>query len=188
VADKKDVELAPEKSGISMKTIIIIAVVVVMLIAASIGATIFFLSGGSEKSSSDNAEHSSSTSEDQAADTSKPAIYFLLKPDFVINFESDGVANFLSIQLQIMARSNDPIKVIESHMPVVRNNVLLLMSAQKYEVIRTIEGKEKLRTDIVGLVNKIIATENKDSKSKDGDGYHKVENIETIYFTGFIMQ
>ncbi len=186
VAEKNDVELASGKSGVSMKMLIIIGVVVVVLIAASIGITMMLVSGNSEKKPPSTSEDSSQT--EHSAVNSKPAVYFLLKPDFVINFESDGNANFLSVSVQLMARDNKPISVIESHMPVLRNNVLLLLSAQKYDEVRTTEGKEKLRKDILNIVKKIIDDENKTLKEKNGEDFHKVDYIEAIYFTGFIMQ
>ncbi len=190
-ADKdkdKDVELAPAKSGISMKVIIIIAIVVIVIVAGSIGATVVLLSGGSEKSSSSSSSDSEHDSQEVSGDASKPSIYYLLKPDFVINFENEGKANFLSVQLQLMARKNGPINTIESHMPVLRNDVLLLLSGQKYNVVRTTDGKKQLQKDILIILKKIIDEENKSRKKKDGDGYTKVGYIEEIYFTGFIMQ
>ncbi len=185
MTEKNDVELASGKPGVSMKMLIIIGVIVI-LIAASIGITLVLVSGNSEKKSSNTAEHSSGAEDSEVS--SKPAVYFLLKPDFVINFENDGKANFLSVTIQLMARDKKPISVIESHMPVLRNNVLLLLSAQKYDEVRTIEGKEKLRKDIFNIAKKIIDDENKILKEKEGSDFHKVEYIEAIYFTGFIMQ
>ncbi|VAW92951.1 hypothetical protein MNBD_GAMMA22-550 [hydrothermal vent metagenome] len=186
MVEKNDVELAPVKSGASTKMLIIIGVVVVILIAASIGITLMLVSGGSDKKSTDTSEQSSSA--EQSTVNSKPAVYFLLKPDFVINFESDGKANFLSVTIQLMARDSKPISVIETHMPVLRNNILLLLSAQKYDEVRTTEGKEKLRKDMLKIVKKIIDNENKAQKKNSGDDFKKIEYIEAVYFTGFIMQ
>ncbi len=189
MAADKDVELAPAKSGISMKVIIIIiAIVMVVVIAGSIGLTVVLLSGDAEKSSSSDSTTAEQDDQTLSEDISKPSIYYLLKPDFVINFESEGKANFLSIQLQLMARENGPINVIESHMPVLRNDVLLLFSGQKYNVVRTADGKKQLRKDILIVLKKIIDAENKLRKKKDGDDFDKVGYIEEVYFTGFIMQ
>jgi len=185
VAEEKDVELAPGKSGISMKTIIIITIVVIVLIAGSIGLTVFLLLDNTEKSNSIVSEQIEG---DEIEAINKPAIYFLLKPDFVINFESDGKANFLSVQIEVMAREEEPIKVIQDNMPVLRNNVLLLLSAQKYDVVRTLEGKNKLRKDIQNIIKKIIDEENENLKKNDGEDFHKIADVEAIYFTGFIMQ
>ena len=187
MAEEKDVELASNKSGISVKTLIIVVVVAVVLVAAAVGTTVFLLSGKSDNSSS-KGEHSESTGDEHAVLDSKPAIYFELKPDFVINFESDGKANFLSVQIQLMARDSAPIDVIQAQMPVLRNDVLLLLSAQKYDVVRTLEGKEKLRQDIMAILKKIIDKENEALKKKNGEGYHEIPPIEAVYFTGFIMQ
>jgi flagellar FliL protein len=187
VAEEKDVELASTKSGISVKTLVIIVAIVIILVAAAIGTTVVLMSGSSDKSNSSD-EHSETTEGEPSVIIDKPAIYFELKPDFVINFESDGKANFLSVQIQLMARENAPLEVIQAQMPVFRNDVLLLLSAQKYDVVRTLDGKEKLRNDIMVIVQKIIDKENETLKKKDGEEFHKVGKIEAVYFTGFIMQ
>jgi len=188
VAEENDVELAPSKSGVSVKTLIIIGVIVVILIAASIGITVFILSGNSDKNNSNEVEQTESVDSEQTEIVTKPAIYFLLKPDFIINFESDGKANFLSVQIEIMARDDAPINIIEAHMPVIRNNVLLLLSAQKYDVVRTLAGKKILRQEILNIMKEIIDKENNKLKEKDEDEFHKIAYIEAVYFTGFIMQ
>jgi len=187
VAEEKDVELASTKPGISVKTLIIVVVVAVVIVAAAVGTTVFLLSGKSDTSASKD-EHSESIEAEHDAIENKPAIYFELKPDFVINFESDGKANFLSVQIQLLARESGSLDVIEAEMPVLRNNVLLLLSAQKYDVVRTLEGKEKLRKDIMEILKKIIDKENEALKKKNGEDFHEIPPIEAIYFTGFIMQ
>jgi len=185
IVAEEDVELAPSKSGISKKLIIIIAVVFIILMGGAIGITVMLV-GGSDKGASNEDEHSEVVEHDEPV--IKPAIYFELEPDFIINFESNGKANFLSVQIQIMARENAPIQLLEAQMPVLRNNILLLLSAQKYDVIRTIEGKNKLRGNILKILNDIIHEENEIQKKKDSEKFHKIPNIEAIYFTGFIMQ
>ncbi|MFV2059323.1 MAG: flagellar basal body-associated protein FliL [Gammaproteobacteria bacterium] len=187
MAEEKDVELAANKSGISVKTLIIIVVIVLVIVAAAVATTVILVSGDSDKSNAKD-EHSQASDGEHAELVVKPAIYFELKPDFVINFESDGKANFLSVQIQLMARESEPLDVIQAQMPVLRNNVLLLLSSQKYDVVRTLEGKEKLRKDIMGILKKIIDEENVALKEKNGEDFHEIAPIEAMYFTGFIMQ
>lgn len=189
MAEKEDIELAPSNSGISKKLIIIIVVVFIALMGTTVGITVMLVSGGADKSTSSNEHSGTAGSEGEHAEPiNKPAIYFELKPDFVINFESDGKANFLSVQVQVMARDSLPIQVLEAQMPVLRNNVLLLLSAQKYDVVRTIEGKNKLREDMLNVMNDIIGEENGILKKEKGEEFQKISPIEALYFTGFIMQ
>jgi len=53
----------------------------------------------------------------------------------------------------------------------------MLFSNQTYETISTREGKEKLRTEALDVVSKVIADEG-------GKGKY----VEQLYFTSFVMQ
>lgn len=187
-AEEADVELATKKSGLTIKSIVIIAVVVIAVIAISIGTTIYFLSGSSSNSDSEKSDTTKTAEVEHVEVVSKPAIYFLFEPDFIINFENVGKANFLSVQIEAMAREQDSINIIQTHMPVLRNDILLLLSAQKYEDVRTLKGKNILRKGMLKIINKVINEENNNLKKKDKEDFHAIAHIEAIYFTGFIMQ
>ncbi len=157
--------------GSGKKKLILIIVLAVVLVAVSVGATLFLtgaLGGGGEK----EAAHD----EKGAAAQIKPALYLPLDPAFVVNFEDQSAARFLQVQLQVMARSQEAINAVQSHMPVIRNNILLLLSSQRYEEVSTHAGKEKLRKAIIDSINKVLH----DAGSK--------EEIESVYYTGFVMQ
>jgi flagellar protein FliL len=67
--------------------------------------------------------------------------------------------------------------MIKLHDPMIRNDLLFLLSNQQYEMISTREGKEQLRTQALETVAKVITAEG-------GDG----KNVEQLYFTSFVMQ
>ncbi|RKZ94214.1 MAG: flagellar basal body protein FliL, partial [Gammaproteobacteria bacterium] len=64
----------------------------------------------------------------------------------------------------------------QKHLPVIRNEIVLLLSGQKYEEMVTPEGKEQLRSELIETINNIL----KKRKAKKG--------IDNIYFTSFVMQ
>jgi flagellar FliL protein len=61
-------------------------------------------------------------------------------------------------------------------MPAIRNRLLLLFSSQKFDEVRTVEGREKLRADTVVAVNEALGLTKK---------RHKIEDA---YFTAFVIQ
>ena len=105
----------------------------------------------------------------------KPALYLPLDPAFV-NFEDQSNARFLQVEIQVMARDQATLDAVQRSAPVIRNNILLLLSSQKYDVVSTREGKEKLRGEILAAINKALH----DGGSKD--------KVEAVYFTSFVMQ
>jgi flagellar protein FliL len=106
-----------------------------------------------------------------------PALYAALDPPFVVNFEAEQLVRFLQVTVQVMSREQSTLDLLKANDPVVRNDLLLLFGGQKYSVIATSEGKEKLRAQALEVVRKVIA----------GAG-GKPESVEQVYFTSFVMQ
>jgi flagellar FliL protein len=67
-------------------------------------------------------------------------------------------------------------ETVKRHMPVIRNNLVMLFSSQTRQSIATREGKEKIRADAQSEVQKILT----DRTGKPV--------IEQLYFTSFVMQ
>jgi len=82
----------------------------------------------------------------------------------------------MQVEIQVMAHQMEPFTLIEHHMPVIRNKVMLILSSQKYEEVNTREGKEKLREEIKQAIQDVLHEESPDV------------NIEAVYFTSLIMQ
>jgi flagellar FliL protein len=106
-----------------------------------------------------------------------PPLYMALDPPFVVNFEAEQQVRFLQITVQLMSRDPTTIELLKSNDPVVRNDLLLLFTGQKYTVISTREGKEALRQQTLAAVRKIA-----------GNAGGKAEKVEAVYFTSFVMQ
>lgn len=178
--DEDDLELAPgeaTKSG-KTKTIVIITVGVILAVGLSVGATLYFTGAFSGDESTDEAGQAKSAKAKAEAKSTevKPALYMALEPEFIVNFEDQSRASFLQIKTQVMARDQAVLDALQQHMPVVRNNILLLLSGQKYEQVSTTQGKETLRGEIRKAINKVL-------KKETGSA-----GVEAIYFTSFIMQ
>ncbi|HEY4213856.1 MAG TPA: flagellar basal body-associated FliL family protein [Steroidobacteraceae bacterium] len=106
-----------------------------------------------------------------------PALYAALDPPFVVNFEAEQLVRFLQVTVQVMSREPATLELLKANDPVVRNDLLLLFANQKYAVISTSEGKEKLRSSALEVVRKVV-----------GGAGGKPESVEAIYFTSFVMQ
>ena len=61
-------------------------------------------------------------------------------------------------------------------MPAIRNNLVLLFSSQSYERVSTLEGKEALREEALGVVQEVLEQETGDP------------GVEAVYFTSLVMQ
>ena len=165
----------------SKKMMIIIIAGVVLLLIAGVVAGMFF--GGFFDDESQQTEISQSTEdgapEKEGEDTKEDSgelSYWPLEPYFVLNFEGKSKARFMQIGLEVSTTNAKSYAAIQKHLPVIRNEIVLLLSGQKYEEMVTPEGKEQLRSELIETINNIL----KKRKAKKG--------IDNIYFTSFVMQ
>jgi flagellar FliL protein len=160
------------QSGGGMKKIIILVVIGILLIAGSVGGTLFFLNSAKEEEAA---------AAQAAADAAKkpqqqPAIYFPIKPPMVINFSSKGRRHLLQVSVTIMSRDSETMGAVQTHLPLIKNHLSMLISGEVYEDLQTDEGRELMRQKALEKLNQIMEQET----GKPG--------IEQILFEGFVMQ
>ena len=108
----------------------------------------------------------------------EPALYTPLDPPFVVSFaEKGGDTRFVQLTLQAMARNEKSIDAIKTHAPAIRNAFLFVISAHKVEDLQTLEGKEKLRAEMLKSANEVM-------EKNTG----KPDVIEELYFTSLVIQ
>ena len=105
----------------------------------------------------------------------KPALYYAVDPPLVVNFEDGSAVRFLQISMQIMAHDEKAIESVGKNIPVIRNNLLLLMSNRNYQSMISREGKEKLREEALAEVRAV--------QKKEGS-----PDVDDLLFTSFVVQ
>jgi flagellar FliL protein len=105
----------------------------------------------------------------------KASVYYAIDPPLVVNFEDGSVVRFLQITMEIMAHDPKAIESVQKNIPLIRNNLLLLMSNRNYQSLMSRDGKEKLRAEALAEV--------KDVQKKQGGA-----DIDDILFTSFVVQ
>ncbi len=146
---------------------IIMAVVLLLLVGG--GAAAFFLL------QSDSSTPDAAAEGGEIVEPERDAIYLPLSPAFVINFDYKGAIRYLQLSMQVMSYDQDAVDKVEANMPAVRNNLILLFSAQDYEVLNTVEGKENLRKEVVDSINQVLRL--------TGDAA-----VNDVFFTAFVVQ
>jgi len=192
--DELELDTAKPSGGGKGKMIVIIAVVMLLTTSIVIGALYFMgvFGGGSSHADKDKTDKHEAKEAEPKELVVKPAFYMDLQPAFVVNFEDQTHAAYLQVEMQIMARDKEILDTVSKHMPVIRNNILLILSAQKYEEVKTRKGKEELQQTLLEAIQKVISEANPAlaaDKDKKGEGKEPAPHtIEQVYFTSFIMQ
>ena len=105
----------------------------------------------------------------------KPSVYYAIDPPLVVNFEDGSAVRFLQITMQVMAHDEKAIESVQKNIPLIRNNLLLLMSNRNYQTMMSREGKEKLRQEALTEVRAV--------QKKEGG-----PDVDDILFTSFVVQ
>jgi len=211
MVEEKELDLdttkqAPDKKK-NGKLILLVVLIMLVLSGSIVGALYYFNNQATESEEETDQAETAKPAKDSTPPPpqNKPALYVAIQPALVANFEVQTAASYLQIDMSLMARDQHVLDVAKEHMPVIRNNVLMIMSAQKYEVVTTRAGKEQLRQSILEAVQQVVATgmhgagdkhkENDKEKPKTKDKAQAkskepepVANIESVYFTSFIIQ
>ena len=107
-----------------------------------------------------------------------PPIYLPLDPPLVATCEDRSAVRFLQLTLEVMARNQEAIDAVQMHMPVIRNNLLMLMGGRTLTDLTSREGKEALRAEALVEIQRILA----DNANLEEGG------VEELYFTSFVVQ
>lgn len=115
------------------------------------------------------------TEEEALADLGPP-IYLALDPPMVVSFEDQESIRFLQVTVEVMSREDESIQAVNTHLPLIRNNLLMLMGGKSVTELTNTEGKEALRQEALKEVRSIL-------KRNTG-----APGVEDLYFTTFVVQ
>lgn len=137
---------------------------------SSIAGTALFMSGmlGNKQNEADPAK--------EAVKVKKVPVYMAFDKPITVNFETESGLRFLQVEIEVM--TYDPLvpELIKTHMPVIRNELILIFSSQDYGDLISAEGKEKIRTTVLKKLQEIM------------DARAGKAHIEEVYFTNFVIQ
>ena len=156
-----------------LKLIILIVVGLLLAIGLSVGATLFFLKGD-KKEEAKSEEHAKT--EDAGKPVKKQAIYEVLAPAFVVNYNFKGRQRYMQVSVALMARDQAELDALKVHMPLLRNRLVMLFSGQDFAALITPLGKEMLRQQATTTVQELAQKET-----------GKIV-VEQVLFTNLVLQ
>ncbi|MBT2969309.1 MAG: flagellar biosynthesis protein FliL [gamma proteobacterium symbiont of Ctena orbiculata] len=165
----EELDLGEEKSGKS-KLIIIIAIVAVLLIGGGVAA--YFLLMGGDEATDEEGTASEQTAEAEVEQG--PPQYIDMKPPFVVNLP--GKPSLLQIGVSVRVRSDEMAEFIKHNDPMIRHNLLNLLSGADAKALKARETKERLQSEMLQELNRVVT-------ELQGPG-----EVEALYFTSFVMQ
>ncbi len=182
--DDEEPEVKPKKKS-RLLLIIVSVITILLLIAISVGATLYMtgaLSGDSESVAqsedeqvSENKKNKKKKKKSSKSEKKKP-IYVEMGDPLIVNFIENNQIRYLQVKMEVMTRDETMPEKIKEHMPLIRNNLLMMLSGLDYETISTFAGKQKIRDEALAEIQSIM-------KEQTGE-----KGAEELYFTSFVMQ
>jgi flagellar protein FliL len=177
MAEAKTKEAQASGAGKGMK---IVVGVMALLLVVAVGAVSYLLghrSAPPAATAETSSEHGDAPAETKGAEAkSAEPLYLALDPPFVVNFQSDSAARFLQVGVQLMAHDQKALDAAKASEPAVRNALVMLFSSQDAKTLISRDGKEKLRSDALDEIRKIVAERTRGA------------TLDAVYFTSFVMQ
>ena len=102
--------------------------------------------------------------------------YFEIPTPFVVNLADKDALSFLQVNAQFKVKREELKTVIAKHIPAIQHTVMMVLSEQTINDIKSVAGKEKLRKTTLKEVQDLL-------QKQIGD-----PAVDEIYFTGFIIQ
>ena len=166
MAKSDDVAKAPAGKG-KLKLILLIVLGLFLAIGVSVGATWYFMHSAASKPAA--------TAEINP-NVKQPAIFEPMLPAFVANFNQNGRQRYLQVSFTLLARNQADLDALKVHMPVIRNNLVMLFSGQAFDSLATPVGQEMLRQKVTASVQEV-------AQKEVGKPV-----IEQVLFTNFVLQ
>jgi flagellar FliL protein len=165
---KSDAAVKEPATKGKLKLIVLIVVALLLAIGVSVGATWYFMH---------SAQGKPAVAEEQTAAVGKqPAIFEPMAPAFVANFNQNGRQRYMQVSITMLARNQADLEALKVHMPVIRNNLVMLFSGQDFATLASPVGQEMLRQKATASVQEVAQKE-----------LGKVV-IEQLLFTNFVLQ
>ena len=143
----------------------------VLVVGGIGGGAFFFLKKSPPKETASSPQVEAKETHGPTGGAGAPGSIYDLDP-FVVNLADQAELRYLKVTIKLELAQPTVRQEVESHIPQIRDNLLVLLSSKEYASIRTVEGKMDLRAEIIQRLNTVL----------QGD---KVTNA---YFTEFVAQ
>lgn len=178
MADETEHSKESSEEGVKKKSKLILIIIPLVLIILGGGGFFayktFLTSGGGGEESAGKAHGKESKREKGGGgegEQSEGPTFFSLSP-FVVNLQDNIGTRYLKLTLKLELDDPSIEEEIKVQLPKIRDALIILLSSKNYAEIGSVEGKYRLRDEIVKRVNRFL----------------KETPVRGVYFTDFVIQ
>jgi flagellar protein FliL len=102
--------------------------------------------------------------------------YVALEPPVVVNLANPRRAEYLQIAIELQVESAEDARVVNSHMPVIRDTLILFFGGRESAELRPVPNREELRAEALAALREALS-------ARTGR-----PAVDGLYFTSFLIQ
>jgi flagellar protein FliL len=160
----------------SSKKLFVIIAIVVLLLGASAGGYFFFMHKPDDTKQSDGGGKQDKEETTKAEEVVEPEVYYDLVDPLIVDFPPGSSAKIIKISVSVLIKGESDVEALKKHEPMIRNNLLMLISSVGADKVKTIEGKKELQAMMLSETGNVMEKMTKKNPVKD------------VFFTEFVMQ
>lgn len=194
--DKPETDAAPKKSK---KKLFLILGVAVLVLGLAGGGAAFYSSkkkAAAEAEAMEEGESEGGSAAPRAAKRDpKAKTAFVALDTFTVNLADRDADRYAQVQLSLELSDEGATQLIKNFMPVIRNNILLVLSHKMAAELLEKDGKIKLSEEIKVEVARALGMEPPETDSQSGAAKRKrkvppgeLSPVVGVHFSNFIIQ
>lgn len=112
----------------------------------------------------------------QAENTEGGPTYVALEPEFTVNYGQGGRLRYLKAAVTLEVTNNEAALEVNAHSDAIRHEVIMLVSEQSVEEIRSPESRQKMQDELLKRIRTLMERETDQPMVKN------------VLFTSFVVQ
>jgi flagellar FliL protein len=173
-AEKGGEEKTPAAAGAKRSKLPLILAIVGVVVLLGGGGAAYFLGvfggrGDEAQAAKEGGEHEGKAGKHEGAGQAGALVPL---DTFVANLADEDARRYLKATIQVEFFAHDVPAAFKDRLPQIRDLLLTLLSSKSFAEVRTTEGKQQLREEVIARLNRVL----------DDDA------VKAVYFTEFIVQ
>ncbi len=177
MAEEKNEEVKPKKSGSKLVIIIIIILLVLILVGGGLAAYFLLTDNTQQQMNNNQKMPQTQMSQSKKRNIARNSDLMQIGPiypldQFIVNLLSENGSRFLKVKMDLELSGAELTTELDKKKPLIRDIVIRTLTSKTFQEVSTGRGKEKLKDELVDRINSVLA-----------DG-----SIRNIFFTEFVVQ
>lgn len=160
----------------SSKKLILIMALILLLVGGAVAYYFMYKPTETESQDISAKESAENNQKESGKKEAEPEFYYELADPLIVNFPPGSSAKIIKVALSVLVTGEASVESLKKHQPMIRNNLLMVISSIGADKVKTLEGKQELRAMMLTEIGKVLEKMTGKNTAKD------------VFFTEFVMQ